>query len=452
MDNDIVPSLLESIEQEFDAKTLDNNKLKKALRAMQDKKATYLDVNDFAIEIGQILADVLGNQINGDVLPDGKMYYNIAERILNATLKKNHDLVASFAVDVQTELNHQANLKLKGQRPELNQDRIDGMVNRLASENSFDSIKWIIEEPIINFTQSIVDDAIKKNAEFHAKSGLSPKITRRVSGHACKWCRNLAGTYDYYDAPKNVYQRHERCRCTVDYNPGDGRRQDVWYKTWKDPDKSDKIEARKDIGLDDTPEVIKRYARGSATAYDVARELGYIPLAANKVVPIIRMESKNWIESLNEFERISIEKYTYNGIDSDGMKLYKKINLYLTNKYQPKNDTEEKMLIKHINNIIKGIDKNTLNNDLIVYRKDMLPQSLEGNVNKFLSTSITEKGSLGNEPNVTIIVPKGASAAYVELLSPYPKQRELLLSPKTELKLLANKQDNYLYEVITNGR
>lgn len=249
MDKDIVPALLETIEEEFNQRTYNSVKLKKAMKMLQNKKATYLDANDFAIEIGEILSDILQTKITADVLPDGKMYFNIAERILNPTMKKNYELIANFVVDVQTELNRNARLRLKGQLPELNQDRIDGMINRLSSEDNFEAIKWLLDDPIINFSQSIVDDGIKVNANFHEKAGLSPKITRRVAGHACDWCKNLAGTYNYSETPADIYRRHERCRCTVDYRPGDGRRQDVWSKAWKDPLKKEKIKQRKELNL-----------------------------------------------------------------------------------------------------------------------------------------------------------------------------------------------------------
>lgn len=248
--DDVVPSLLETIQSQFDEQTLNSNKLKKAMQALKNKKATFLDVNEFAVEIGEILANVLGSNITAEVLPDGKMYFNIADRVLNSTLKKNHELISGFALDVQTLLNHEASLKLKSQVPELSQDKIDGLVNRISSEDDFNDIKWILQEPIVTFSQSVVDDTIKANVDFQAKAGLRPKITRTVVGKACKWCRSLAGTYDYALAPKDIYRRHERCRCIVDYKPGDGRRQNVWSKAWRDPMKDAKIEARKLSNLD----------------------------------------------------------------------------------------------------------------------------------------------------------------------------------------------------------
>lgn len=248
MADDIVPELLATIESQFNEQTYNSEKLKRAVKLLESKKATYLDVNDFAIEIGEILSNVFGTNITAEILPDGKMYFNIAERILNSTLKKNYELISGFAVDVQKLLNNEANLRLKSQTPEFNQDRVDGLVNKLSSANSFEDVKWLLQEPIINFTQSVVDDAIKANVDFHAKAGLNPTITRTVKGKACDWCKNLAGTYVYYEEPDNVYQRHERCRCIVEYNPKDSRGiQNSHSKKWRGPQKDSKIEERKSL-------------------------------------------------------------------------------------------------------------------------------------------------------------------------------------------------------------
>lgn len=250
MDEDIVPALLESIQKDFDSLTFSSPKLKSALQLLNSNKATYIDVNDFAIEIGEILAQVLNTHVTVSVLPDGKMYFNIAERLLNATMKKNHELISGFAVDVQTKLNQAAGIRLKSQVPELNQDRIDGIVNKISDAESFEDVIWLLNDPIINFSQSVVDEAIKANASFHAKAGLQPKIERKIDGrNACKWCRALAGIYNHNETPDDIYRRHERCRCTVDYKPKDGKRQNVWSKTFKDPKKLEKINQRKMINV-----------------------------------------------------------------------------------------------------------------------------------------------------------------------------------------------------------
>ena len=251
MVEDIVPSLLKKIKSEFEGARLDSEVLKDLLSKLHHSKVSYLDANQYAIEIGEILSKVLGASLTNETLPDGKMYYNIAQRVLTDVLGRNHELVSDYAEQVQKNLNSEAKIGLVAQVPELNQDRVDGLVNRLASEESFDDVKWLLDDPIVNFSQSIVDDSIRKNVEFHHKVGLSPKIVRRVVGHPCKWCKSLEGSYNYPEIPKDIYRRHGNCRCTVDYHPGNGKKQNVHTKRWAEDKKKSVIEHRKKIGLPD---------------------------------------------------------------------------------------------------------------------------------------------------------------------------------------------------------
>lgn len=249
MVEDIVPNLLKKIKSEFEGARLDSEVLKDLLSKLQHSKASYLDANKYAIEIGEILSKALGASLTNETLPDGKMYYNIAQRVLADVLGRNYELVSDYTEQVQKDLNSEAKIGLTAQVPELNQDRIDGLVNRLASEESFDDVKWLLDDPIVNFSQSIVDDSIRKNVEFHHKVGLSPKIVRRVVGHPCKWCKSLEGSYNYPEVPKDIYRRHGNCRCTVDYHPGNGKKQNVHTKRWAESQKSAKIEVLKGVGL-----------------------------------------------------------------------------------------------------------------------------------------------------------------------------------------------------------
>ena len=133
---------------------------------------------------------------------------------------------------------------IKAIKPKVNQDRIDGIINRVSSEPVYNDVSWLLDEPVVTFSESIVDEFIEENASFHYKSGLSPKIVRIPEAGACKWCKAVAGTYRYPDVPKDVFRRHDFCRCVVDYTPGDGKWQNVHNKRWKEG-KLDVEEVRK---------------------------------------------------------------------------------------------------------------------------------------------------------------------------------------------------------------
>lgn len=231
MDKDIVPDLLKAIQEEFEKDRIDSKNIKRLLKLLNDNNATYINANEYAIEIGELLSKVLNKHIIKEILPDGKMYFNIADRILNETLKNNYELIADYAENVQAQLNKKADISLKAKRPQINQDRIDSLVNKLVSKDDFEAVKFILKEPIVNFSQSIVDDAIEVNVDFHAKVGMAPKIVRTAVGKACKWCRKLEGIHDYHSLKnEDVFHRHDNCRCTVDYFPGEGKKQNVWTK------------------------------------------------------------------------------------------------------------------------------------------------------------------------------------------------------------------------------
>lgn len=234
MAKDIAPALLEKLRNAFNEKFNQNKKIKDLYQVIQEGKATYREVNELSIEVGDILAKVFQENLSSDILPDGRMYYNIAKRTVEPMMVNNYNIVIDNGVIVQELLNQKAGMRIKAQVPALNQSRIDGIIDRLDAEEVFDDIKWILDEPVKNFTQAVVDDLVKVNVEFHYNLGLRPKIVRKAAPGCCKWCDALEGEYEYPDdVPDDVYRRHRFCRCTVEYNPGDGRRQNVWTKQWR---------------------------------------------------------------------------------------------------------------------------------------------------------------------------------------------------------------------------
>lgn len=109
---------------------------------------------------------------------------------------------------------------------------------------SFDNVSWLLGDPITNFCMSIVDEAVRANADLHYQAGLSPKIVRTTDGKCCEWCSRLAGTYDYdkvSNTGNDVFRRHRNCGCVVEYYPGDGRKQNAHTKKWSQATDYDKI-------------------------------------------------------------------------------------------------------------------------------------------------------------------------------------------------------------------
>lgn len=67
---------------------------------------------------------------------------------------------------------------------------------------------------------------------------------------------------------------------------------------------------------------------------------------------------------------------------------------------------------------------------------------------QFVSTSISPTSALAKLFKITLFVPKGTRGAYIELLSKYPKQKELLLDKECRMRILSKQKDNIFVEVI----
>ncbi|EHL13139.1 hypothetical protein HMPREF9629_00439 [Peptoanaerobacter stomatis] len=438
--------IISKLRDEFNNKYANSSKIKNLVEKLENGDVEYGQAHEFAIELGEMLANVFKENLSVDMFPDGKISYGIADKILNETLGKNYDLISDYSRDIQTIINKKAGFNIKGVRAEKNQSRIDNMVKKV-SDDDFENVQWMFDEPVKNFSQSIVDDTVKANADFQYKLGMQPKIIRKSTGHCCDWCEALVGEYDYpYEVPPDVYRRHRFCRCTVEYSPGGKKKQNVHTKKWTEIYKSDKIKKRIEMSQERKDENI----RLKNIAYTKANELGYNPLSQEKVVDILRRDSDIWIENLTEEEKKAISKYTYNGKDKDGLNLFEKINGYLEGNYNPENEKEEIMILNYYSNIKNALLKNNLDSDIIVYRNDISPESLNKTMNKFLSTSVSQRGVIGGKPNVAIIVPKNSNGAYIERLSfdNFKKQREFLLNSETQLEFIDNLSgDMYIYKV-----
>ena len=254
MTKDIAPELIATISEEFQRKMAGNSKIKSLGAKIQNQIATYRDAQEYAIKVSELMSETLLSNLSADILPDGKLYYNIAQRVMQEALGQNgiYGEIGSYCSEVQQILNKEAEIGIKAVPPELKQDRVDGIVDIVSGKDNFDEIKYMLKEPIVNFGQSIVDEAVRVNADFQYNAGLSPKVIRTSTGHCCKWCSDLAGTYDYEKvkaAGSDVWKRHEGCKCLVEYVLESKQRQTAGAKRWKNEAEHDKIKARKLAGL-----------------------------------------------------------------------------------------------------------------------------------------------------------------------------------------------------------
>ena len=82
MAQDIVPVLNERVQSSFKSYCLKDRRLTQISKRIRDGTANQIDAHDYAEHLGENLSRALVNNLTADNLPNGKLYFNIAQRVV----------------------------------------------------------------------------------------------------------------------------------------------------------------------------------------------------------------------------------------------------------------------------------------------------------------------------------------------------------------------------------
>ena len=227
---DVAPALLSDVSTSFHNRMELDRRVLMVNRRIRDGTATMIDAHTYAERAGVNLSNALLQYMTEDNLPNGILYFNIAEKVVTPTLAENYELVNVTAADIQRIADRKARIGLQAVKADFPEERIYGLVGKVSdpSKGLAEQLVWL-KEPIVNNSEAFFDDFVKKNAEVRTEIGLKTIITRVVFPGCCKWCDDMAGTYEYGKEPADIYRRHENCRCEVTYQT-ERTSQKVWSK------------------------------------------------------------------------------------------------------------------------------------------------------------------------------------------------------------------------------
>ncbi len=178
---------------------------------LHEKGAGYKEAHDYALRVGTVTGQVLKKY-----QPEDLSEWDL-EDLIPGTLGLNHAMVATACTEAQKNLNLRAGVGIRPQVPKFDGNRAYGLVEAVKKRGEIGPLFY---DQVTNFSQNVVDQAIKDNAEVQSGAGLHPKIVRTAEAHCCKWCDDLAGTYDYDEVSATgdpVWARHDNCRCLIEY-------------------------------------------------------------------------------------------------------------------------------------------------------------------------------------------------------------------------------------------
>ncbi|MBQ8066754.1 MAG: hypothetical protein IJ201_00225 [Solobacterium sp.] len=258
-----------------------DNTARKLYGKIKQNKATYKDAQLFARRVGELAANAFRDSTSPDMFPALDNQQALIESVLGL-LRVDHEIVSEATAVVQKTINTRAGLGLNAVVPNMDVDRAEGIARNIADQEDKDAAVDRMNTMADNYSQHVVDESIRQNANFQWKSGMSPKIVRTAEARSCKWCRELAGTYEYSevsDTGNDVFRRHENCNCTVEFVADGKHAQDVWSKaSYRYKDSADRVRSHR--AIEDYREALqqeqqeRRIAR-SKDIERVQRELGY---------------------------------------------------------------------------------------------------------------------------------------------------------------------------------
>lgn len=205
----------EDIRDEFQKRCVNDKRADALFNQIASGKATYQTVSEYSVRVGNILADIFRQNAPLDDISEWDL-----EDLIPKSLGMNHRLVSKCCEMVQDQMNKDAKLGIRYQEPVFNSDRAYGLVGELKNAESFSDVEARFYDQVTNFTQNIVDEAIQANARVLNNAGVKAYVIRHAEYKACEWCKDLEGSYDYWEVRNtgnDVWRRHEGCRCTIDF-------------------------------------------------------------------------------------------------------------------------------------------------------------------------------------------------------------------------------------------
>lgn len=229
---DIGAELLEKIRAYFKKKCQGDAFIQSVLGKVAAGTAQMEEISLLSQSIGFRASQAISEFVNVAALPDGKMYYNIADTILSGVLKDNYEIINSAAAECQRALDRKMGINIEPQRAPYPAERVQAVAGAASAPDiSEEKMVRRMTSTTENITRSFYDDYVETNVKYRSEAGLECFIIRSDHGGCCKWCAALAGKYRYpEEVPKDVYRRHDNCTCTVTYTNG-RKAQDVWSKT-----------------------------------------------------------------------------------------------------------------------------------------------------------------------------------------------------------------------------
>ena len=102
-------------------------------KRMKANKATQEEILTYAQRIGNHASAALALALRKENMPDGKIYYNIAKRLIEPILREVQELVNNAMTGIIEEMHKTRRIGTKVKKAAFNQDRSDAIINKIVA-------------------------------------------------------------------------------------------------------------------------------------------------------------------------------------------------------------------------------------------------------------------------------------------------------------------------------
>lgn len=221
---DIAPELYKKIEADFNAAVKSDSTIKTITAKLNKRPLTHNELTTISTRLGDHASAALKKTLVIENLPDGKLYWNIADRTIRPVMEQVYSISNSVQMLSQRVADQATGVNIgisKGIDPD---NRIREIIEFATNSKTAEELDNALNLPVKTTALDFNDDFMRANADIRNGMGFIQTVVREYDGvglangkRPCNWCIGRAGTWTYEEAKENgVFERHVGCGCTID--------------------------------------------------------------------------------------------------------------------------------------------------------------------------------------------------------------------------------------------
>ncbi|MDO4393577.1 MAG: hypothetical protein Q4C80_04115 [Bacillota bacterium] len=129
---DVSQELYKKIREEFNSKVNKDSEIIKIRKKIEAETADLGNISLYARRLGELASETLIDCLDEDKLPNGILYWNIAERTILPLLKNVHEIVNEAAITVQKNIDTKSGIGINSIPAPFPEERAKALIQKIV--------------------------------------------------------------------------------------------------------------------------------------------------------------------------------------------------------------------------------------------------------------------------------------------------------------------------------